>query len=109
MNTIQIRTCWYDLEGRSLLALAVDCGYPSVMMALVNRGSDPNSGLKETPMHVAASQGDIKSLRFLISLRNINCGVATNPLLRNTLGFTPRECCKQCDLAELLRINEEGS
>ncbi|VDK38813.1 unnamed protein product [Taenia asiatica] len=107
MNTAQIRTCWHDLEGRSLLASAVGCRYPSAMMALVNRGSDPNSGLKETPMHIAASQGDIKSLHFLSSLRNSNFGVATNPLLRNTLGRTPRECCKQCSLAEVLRRNEQ--
>ncbi|KAL5111802.1 E3 ubiquitin-protein ligase hecd-1 [Taenia crassiceps] len=107
MNSVQIRTCWHDLEGRSLLASAVDCRYPSAMMALVNRGSDPNSGLKETPMHVAASQGDSESLRFLISLRSSHFGVATNPLLRNTLGHTPRDCCKHWHLAEMLRINEE--
>ncbi|KAH9287078.1 E3 ubiquitin-protein ligase UPL3 [Echinococcus granulosus] len=107
MNAVQMRTCWYDLGGRSLLASAVDSRYPSAMMALVNRGSDPNSGLKETPLHVAASQSDLESLRFLLSLRNSNVGVATNPLLRDTLGRTPRECCEKSDLAELLRINEE--
>ncbi|VDM31369.1 unnamed protein product [Hydatigera taeniaeformis] len=108
MNTVQIKTCWWDLEGRSLLASAVECRYLSAIMALVNRGSDPNSGLKETPMHVAASLGDTNSVRFLISLQNNRVGVAANPLLRNTLGRTPKECCKQSNLAELLKTYEEG-
>lgn len=109
MNAIQIRSSWLDLDGRSLLASAVDSCYTSVLIALLNRGLDPNSGLKETPLHVAASYGDSHAIITLLSFQKSHVGFSVNPLLRDLFGFTPRERCQKNTIDELIGAYEEGA
>uniref|UniRef100_A0A0X3QHG7 E3 ubiquitin-protein ligase n=1 Tax=Schistocephalus solidus TaxID=70667 RepID=A0A0X3QHG7_SCHSO len=114
LTCVQLKSCWLDLMGQSLLSWAVHYQYPAAMMALCNRGADPNAGLTSTPLHVAASGRQVAAVKYLLNLKHRSLGLSVNPCLRDIQGLKPRERCaatgeqKEDSLtSELLRAAEE--
>ncbi|BHF60903.1 E3 ubiquitin-protein ligase HTD1 [Sparganum proliferum] len=115
LTCVQLKSCWLDLVGQSLLSCAVHCQYPAAMMALCNRGADPNAGLMSTPLHVAASGRQVAFVKYLLGLKHRSLGLSVNPCLRDIQGLTPRDRCAAAgeqkedkETFELLRTAEEG-
>ncbi|VDN11492.1 unnamed protein product [Dibothriocephalus latus] len=116
LTCVQLKSCWLDLTGQSLLSWAVYYQYPAAMMALCNRGADPNAGLESTPLHVAASGRQGVFVKYLLSLKQRSLGLSVNPCLRDIRGLTARECCAAAvgeqredkETLELLKAAEEG-
>ncbi|VDL92212.1 unnamed protein product [Schistocephalus solidus] len=115
LTCVQLKSCWLDLMGQSLLSWAVHYQYPAALMALCNRGADPNAGLTSTPLHVAASGRQVAAVKYLLNLKHRSLGLSVNPCLRDIQGLKPRERCaatgeqKEDSLtSELLRAAEEG-
>lgn len=91
LNCVQVKSGWLDLMGQSLVAWAVQSGNFSAVTALTNRGVDANAGLATTPLHIAADRADLPTLQHLLGLNNL--GLAANPLIGDSQGRTPLQCC----------------
>lgn len=76
---------YVNRQGRSLLFIALMYGRNEMIEILIRKGIDINQGgtTKDTPLHVAASHGNIEAVRKLITLPNIDVNI------ENHNGLTP--------------------
>lgn len=77
----------------------------AVIAELTKQGANPNALTREdqqTPLHLAAAMGKLKSLEALIGLK-------ANPKLKDKKGMTPLEVARRAGLSEAVALLESYS